>query len=149
MCQSHTFILCTLRVAFPGGVILSLLATLPASCTARLDLQQHHPWFVASELSVAPLVFLDLCMHPGQERPPCVLSWSVCLLSLCLLLFSLLQQSLLAETWGREGPEVEISSKRRALLDCLSSRQPKGLRPSSSFQAGVVMKLENRFHGPR
>lgn len=107
--QSHALVLCTLRVAFPGGVVLSLLATLPASCTARIDLQRHHSWFVASELSILPLVFLDLCMHPGQERPPCVLSWSVCLLSLCLsssVFFFFLQQSLLAETWGREGPEV-------------------------------------------
>lgn len=40
------------------------------------------------------------------------------------------------------------SSKCRALPSCHSSRQPKGLRQSSSFQVGMVMKLEIRSHGP-
>lgn len=63
---------------------------MPASCTARLDLQRHYRWFVTSELSVAPLVFPDLCMHPGQERPPCselerVLAQSVFVFFFCFL----------------------------------------------------------------
>lgn len=81
-----------------------------------------------------------------------VLAWSV----FCLfLLFFLLQQSLLAETWAREGRMVTdrggiLKVQSFALnLSCPSSRQPKGLRQSSSFQVGMAINLEPGSMGLR
>lgn len=135
-------------MAFPGGVVLSLLSTLPASCTARLGLQRHHPWFVSSELSVAPLCFWIYVCTPVKNTLH-VPSWSMCLLSLCLSssVFFTPAKSISRDMGQGRARGGTSSSKRKALLGCLSSRQPKGLGPSSSFQAGVVTKLESRFPG--